>query len=142
MTKLKNLINKIWWIPTVAMIPSFATFSAIEGRSMSPTLNPNTDKCRDIVLVLKTKQVERNKIYLLTHPNNPNLTLIKRIVGEETDLFWFGGKSVNVPEGAIWVESDEPYRGNDSRSFGPIPIGLLIGKATAVVWPLNRIQWL
>jgi signal peptidase I len=109
---------------------------------MSPTLNPNDDKERDVVLVLKTNQVNINDICLLKHPMDLNLTLIKRIRGLPGDWAFYQNRGQTVPEGFVFVQSDEPYRTTDSREFGPIPRGLVVGKALAVIWPLSHIKWL
>jgi signal peptidase I len=37
---------------------------------------------------------------------------------------------------------DYRCRSDDSRSFGPIPTSSIIGRAFAIVWPFDRIQFL
>jgi signal peptidase I len=41
-----------------------------------------------------------------------------------------------------WVMGDNRSDSLDSRCFGPIARQSMVGKADAVVWPLNAIQWL
>ncbi|KAF7803190.1 mitochondrial inner membrane protease subunit 1 [Senna tora] len=44
-------------------------------------------------------------------------------------------KTTVLPKGHIWIEGDNIYDSTDSRKFGPVPYGLLCGKAFWKVWP-------
>eukprot|EP01052_Picozoa_sp_SAG31_P040645 SAG31_NODE_5938_length_2249_cov_2.764651_1_plen_100_part_00 len=39
----------------------------------------------------------------------------------------------------VWVEGDG-VSSRDSSAFGPVPIALLTGQVTAIVWPPWRVQ--
>lgn len=41
-----------------------------------------------------------------------------------------------------WVMGDNRDNSVDSRYFGPISRSSIIGKAEAVIWPVNTIEWL
>ncbi|KAK3102950.1 hypothetical protein FSP39_015223 [Pinctada imbricata] len=79
-------------------------------------------------------------------PVNADKTLVKRIVGLEGDTVRavnYNPKRVKqefnkIPIGHCWVEGDNRKHSLDSNDFGPIPIGLIVGKATHIVWPFNR----
>ena len=45
-----------------------------------------------------------------------------------------------VPAGSCWVESDNAATGRDSNTYGPVPMGLLQGKAVGVLWPPRRVH--
>jgi signal peptidase I len=47
-----------------------------------------------------------------------------------------------VPHDDVFVMGDNRCDSLDSRDFGPIPESLIIGRAFAIVWPLNRIRLL
>ncbi|WJX87285.1 hypothetical protein P8452_69493 [Trifolium repens] len=46
-------------------------------------------------------------------------------------------ETVEVPKGHVWVEGDNKYNTNDSRSFGPVPYGLIENKLFWRVSPLK-----
>jgi len=56
--------------------------------------------------------------------------------------------AVTVPEGRLWVMGDNRSGSADSRShvddgnFGTIPVENVIGKASVIVWPFSRWDWL
>jgi signal peptidase I len=62
-----------------------------------------------------------------------------------------GGRTfgpITVPEGRLWVMGDNRAGSADSRShlddgnFGTIPVDNVIGRATVIVWPVSRLDWL
>ena len=42
-----------------------------------------------------------------------------------------------VPDGHLWVEGDNSINSADSRTYGPVPSGLVVGKVWLRVWPLR-----
>ncbi len=46
----------------------------------------------------------------------------------------------SVPQGDLYVLGDNRAQSVDSRSFGPIPVASVIGRATVVVWPFTRAR--
>lgn len=143
MDKVQKLLLRYWILPPAVLIyQNYFDLVSIEGRSMAPTLNPHTDRCRDICLVWKTDSLQKNDIVYFTHPSMPYLRLCKRVGGFVGDIYEHNGKSELVREGHFWVKSDEPFRSVDSRELGDVSTGLVIGKAVCIIWPLNRIKLL
>ena len=44
-----------------------------------------------------------------------------------------------VPEGQVFVLGDNRELSSDSRSFGPVPVGNIIGKVVMRFWPATRV---
>ncbi|XP_015432979.1 PREDICTED: mitochondrial inner membrane protease subunit 2 [Dufourea novaeangliae] len=118
----------------------------VEGSSMQPTLNPNISDS-DYVLLNRWSVwrhgIDRGEIVAVTSPRNPSETLIKRVVGLAGDIVVTHGYKehvLKVPEGHCWLEGDNSSHSLDSNIFGPVSVGLVIAKATWIVWPISRWQ--
>ncbi|XP_043707536.1 mitochondrial inner membrane protease subunit 1-like [Telopea speciosissima] len=115
----------------------------VHGPSMLPTLNLTGD----VILVERIstclEKVAPGDIVLVRSPENPRKLVTKRVLGMEGDRVTFvvdpkisdRYESVNVPKGHVWVQGDNIYASHDSRQFGPVPYGLLLGKAFYRIWP-------
>jgi nickel-type superoxide dismutase maturation protease len=76
---------------------------------MQPTLRPG-----DWLLVRRTGRVRPGQVVVARHPARPTLLLVKRAQRRDP--------------GGWWLRSDNPAPGAaDSRSFGPVPPGLIEG---------------
>ncbi|KAG5253345.1 mitochondrial inner membrane protease [Salix suchowensis] len=121
----------------------FASIVPVRGGSMSPTFNPRTNT-DDRVLIekfcLAKYKFSHGDVVVFRSPSDHKQKLIKRIIGLPGD--WIGTPQndvIKIPEGHCWVEGDNPVSSMDSRTFGPIPLGLVHGRATTIVWPPQRI---
>ena len=47
-----------------------------------------------------------------------------------------------MPEGHCWMLGDNLPESRDSRTYGPVPLGLITGKGVARVWPFFEVKWL
>jgi signal peptidase I len=135
----------------------------IDGPSMQPNLWKD-----EKVLVGKVeyyfKKPKRGDIVLVHFPDS-NLNFIKRVIatGGETlaihdgSVYLNGEKldepyipeairddmaEITVPEGTIFVMGDNRNNSHDSRSFdvGAIPMKQVIGRAYALLWPINEYK--
>ncbi|GMH18941.1 hypothetical protein Nepgr_020782 [Nepenthes gracilis] len=122
----------------------------VRGLSMSPTLNPVPNTFMgfpsdDYVLVekfcLQKYNFSRGDVIVFSSPSNHKEKLTKRIVALPGD--WLRSShsydAMKIPEGHCWVEGDNSASSFDSRSFGPIPIGLAHGRVSHILWPPQRI---
>ncbi|KZW04458.1 LexA/Signal peptidase [Exidia glandulosa HHB12029] len=149
----RRMLNWISWAPLVVLFEfKVATIKRVDGRSMSPTFNPDPAPTRDIVLFERGPAIapqwwysplKRGDIVYLKSPTDPDVLLVKRIVALEGDvvvprtMYAYPGR-VHIPPGHAWVEGDEPL-GRDSNAFGPVSCALFQGRAACIVWPPSRI---
>lgn len=127
----------------------YASIVSVRGVSMSPTFNPLTSTSRvaidDYVLVekfcLQKYQFSHGDVVVFCSPTDHKEKHVKRITALPGD--WISSPysydAVRVPEGHCWVEGDNFASSLDSRSFGPIPLGLVQGRVTHIVWPPQRV---
>ena len=130
------------------------TTVVVTGLSMTPTINENSKKSVVLVdLLTPARKLKQNDIVLCHDPEESGKYIIKRISGLagqfiDIDQTRPGKHSLQnaydskliVPSGCCWVEGDNKVKSHDSRHFGPIPLGLLIGRVmfTLWQWPLHN----
>ncbi|GAV75476.1 Peptidase_S24 domain-containing protein [Cephalotus follicularis] len=128
----------------------FASIVPVRGTSMSPTFNPITDSSiksssDDYVLLeklcLEKYKFSQGDVVVFRSPSNYKEKHIKRIIGLPGD--WVGTPHsydvIEIPKGHCWVEGDNSLSSMDSKTFGPVPLGLIQGRVTHIVWPPQRI---
>mmetsp|Transcript_21129 Transcript_21129/g.27733 ORF Transcript_21129/g.27733 Transcript_21129/m.27733 type:complete len:184 (+) Transcript_21129:190-741(+) len=119
------------------------------GPSMLPTLSKWGDVVIQEKLTPRFGRLKIGDVVILNSPTNPNKTVCKRITGLEGDtmVVWsqrrfMEQKTVKVPTGHVWVEGDNPRNSTDSRSYGPVPSGLVMGRVMLKIWPIWDMQWI
>jgi len=124
--------------------------SRVDGISMQPTFNPNNTV--DFVFLsympVRFDFIKRGDIIVAKSPRDPNETIIKRVIGVEGDIVLskmknntpFNCQQKVVPKGYYWIEGDHKGRSYDSTSFGPISKGMVVAKASIIIWPPSRWQ--
>ncbi|HEY76087.1 MAG TPA: signal peptidase I [Thermoflexia bacterium] len=137
-----------------------AQATVVEGQSMEPTLH---DHERVIVekVSYRLHPPRRGDVVVLRNPGGEGL-LIKRVValpGEEVAVQeghviidgrpleepWsvqVGGADLpptTVPPDHVFVLGDNRPHSNDSRTFGPVPIDQIVGRAWLIYWPLDQV---
>ncbi|KAK9291262.1 hypothetical protein L1049_009450 [Liquidambar formosana] len=135
---------------TLTISDRYASIVPVRGLSMSPTFNPSNSASLgslsdDYVLVekfcLEKYKFSHGDVIVFCSPSNYREKHIKRIIALPGD--WIGSSYTHdvqkVPEGHCWVEGDNSASSLDSRSFGPIPLGLVRGRVTHIVWPPQRV---
>lgn len=131
-------------VPIVVIIfDKIGYVARVEGISMQPTLNPdsNGNKCDYLFLnkwIVNNEGLNRGDLVVFKSPREPNSFLIKRLTGIEYDVVNTRNGTIKIPKGHCWVEGDNIYRSNDSNHFGIVSMGLIIACATYIVWPPER----
>jgi len=134
----------------------------VEGQSMEPNLH--TDQRLVVEKVsYRFHGPQRFDIVVLRLPSQDDELLIKRVVGlpgETVEIrdgeVYINGKMLDepfldvetrpgrqstiiVPPLHVYVMGDNRNHSNDSRSFGPIPIENIVGRAWISYWPLENV---
>lgn len=108
------------------------------GPSMEPTLY--TD---DVLLMerisVRLQRLEKGDIVISKCPTNPKQNICKRITGLPGDKIKNGFNITTIPYGHVWLEGDNSSNSTDSRIYGPVPQGLLRGRALCKILPLKEI---
>lgn len=147
---IKTALVTLLWFPVLYAAVDYGFQPCrIQGMSMTPTFNPGTETlAKDVVLVRKFMAangslLSRGDIVMLRLPLNPEKLLTKRIVGVQGDTIspraeYPRQKPTVVPRNHLWVEGDNAFHSIDSNTFGPVSLGLVVGKVVLVLWPLSR----
>jgi signal peptidase I len=134
----------------------------VEGQSMEPNLH--TDQRLVVEKVsYRFHGPQRFDVVVLKAPGQGEDLLIKRVIGlpGETIEFRDGQvyidgelldepfisqdvqsgryRTVTVPPLHVFVMGDNRNHSNDSRSFGPVPIENIVGRAWISYWPLEDL---
>lgn len=59
----------------------------------------------------------------------------KHINNQDSSMRTFRSQTIYVPTGHVWIEGDNSENSIDSRTYGPIPIGLIQSRAFARLFP-------
>ena len=92
----------------------------IIGPSMEPAMQTG-----DYWVVWRTKRLRPGDAALLQHPLRPELLIVKRLIFSPEPGWW-------------WVQGDNPHSSDDSRSFGSVAAGSVVGRITFRYYPLRR----
>jgi len=134
----------------------------IPSGSMEPTLMVD-DRILVAKFMYRFEPVHRGDVIVFRYPLNPQRDFVKRVVGLPGDRVQlkdgvvhldgtvlsekgytikpdFGNYGpVTVPASQFFVLGDNRNNSEDSRFFGYVPRGNVIGKAIFIYWPLPRI---
>ncbi|XP_072321833.1 mitochondrial inner membrane protease subunit 1 isoform X1 [Eucyclogobius newberryi] len=115
-------------------------FVVCSGPSMEPTIVSH-----DIVFSERMSRhlckIQKGDIVIAKSPYDPTMNICKRVIGLEgdrvstrSDIF---SSHTYVPKGHVWLEGDNLRNSTDSRSYGPIPYGLIRGRVCLKLWPAH-----
>ncbi|KAJ7228779.1 signal peptidase [Mycena pura] len=147
MSQVKRVLAMLYWLPAAVLLTDLYTVKQVSGRSMQPTLNPDSSLLwRDVGLFdrvsIYTQRYNRGDIVALKSPYDAKRELVKRIIAVEGDIVRTLAPNpeaeVRVPKNHIWVEGDA-FHSQDSNTFGPVPLGLVDSRLVFLVWPIWRL---
>ncbi|XP_048491073.1 uncharacterized protein LOC104902137 isoform X1 [Beta vulgaris subsp. vulgaris] len=146
---------KVWWdvakkcftvgLISLTISDRFCSITHILGHSMSPTFNPAHSTFDDYVLVekycLRRYNFSCGDVIVFSSPSNHREKHVKRIMAMPGDWLTLSDPYdiVKIPHGHCWVEGDNSASSVDSRSIGPVPLGLAQGRVTHILWPPQRM---
>lgn len=114
---------------------------SVKGSSMEPTLAP---KGNWVLFSRYPTTLQRGSVVVSVSPEDPNCLVVKRIVGLPHDTLEARRgrrgplERITVPKGHVWLEGDNASASHDSRSYGPVPLGLVQG---AVLCKVGSPAW-
>jgi signal peptidase I len=152
-------------LPALALVLVINVFLAqatrVEGQSMEPNLH-NDERLIIEKISYHLHPPARGDVVVLRRPQRSADPLIKRVIalpGEIVEIkdgrvhingqaldepylnqaTWGGMQPTLVPEEHLFVMGDNRGSSNDSRVFGMVPFGDIVGKAWVRYWPPQSI---
>jgi signal peptidase I len=141
---------------TFIVVPSLVQVVRVQGDSMTPTLLDG-----QLLLISRLpyrfQSVQHGDIIIFKSVQDPETMLVKRVIGlpgESVSIrngrLFIGSKSIPEPyvvdegtgfgptivkPGTIFVMGDHRTVSNDSRAWGLLPEGNIMGRAELSIWP-------
>jgi nickel-type superoxide dismutase maturation protease len=116
-------------VPAVALVAAAVALARwrpfrveVVGGSMRPALEPG-----EWAIAVRAGAAAPGVVVVLEHPERPGFELVKRLI----DV---------APGGALWVEGDAEDASTDSRTFGAVAPGQLVGRVVLVYHPWRRAR--
>jgi len=151
-------------VVTSVIILFVGRVSIVQGGSMEPSIVTG-ERILVNLLVYDFNAPRRGEVIVFRYPKDQTKDYIKRVIalpGEEIEIrdgkslvngrrlsepyvtHWdFSDKEpVKLGAGELWVMGDNRANSEDSRRWGPLPVGLVRGKASVVFWPPDRAAFL
>lgn len=136
--------------------------TVVKGASMEDTLF-NSERLICNKIVYRFTEPEHGDIVIFKPPIDQNHNYIKRVIAVEGDqvkivdgFVYLNGEileedyiehrsyetmpEVTVPEDSYFVLGDNRANSSDSRFWGFVPEENIIGRASVVFWPINRLR--
>jgi signal peptidase I len=153
---IRTFLVQAFWIPSASMRPTLQEGNRVLVNKMADDLD---DLHRGDVIVFERP----DEGPVGSHPEDEITDLIKRVVGLPGDVLESRDGAVyvdderldepylapgtltdhldriEVPDGSVFVMGDNRGNSHDSRAFGPIDEGSIVGRAFARFFPLDDI---
>ncbi|KAM5448353.1 hypothetical protein MaudCBS49596_005442 [Microsporum audouinii] len=128
----------------------FYELKASDGPSMYPTIHFQGDWLLISKHYKNGRDIGFGDIIVYKKPHDFHSEVAKRVVGLPGDYVLkdppLNGETavekdaqmIQVPEAHVWVSGDDAPWSIDSKDYGPVPMGLILGKALGRFWyPFN-----
>jgi len=81
--------------------------------------------------------IEKLDLVVARNPTDPKHFIIKRVHGLQGDRIPLEHRVRHrfLPAGQTWLEGDNSSGSRDSRTYGPVPLGLVQARVVARLWP-------
>jgi signal peptidase I len=134
----------------------------VEGTSMLPRLE-DEDRLFINKFAYQFEKIQRGDVVVFYYPHDESKSYIKRVIALPGDtlfidhgIVYVNGEALHepyvpdrfkddrsipervIPPGEYFVMGDHRTISSDSRDFGPVPRGLIYGKAAFVYWPVDQ----
>lgn len=138
----------------------------VEGPSMEPSLH-NYERIMVDKVSYRLHDPSRGDVVVFIAPPDPRLNYVKRVIAVPGDVLTIKGNAVTVdgvtlkepyvapdrqgnpysfktidhmviPPNKYWVMGDDRVNSSDSRDWGLLPQGNIIGRAALVYWPFGQ----
>ncbi|MFA5375153.1 MAG: signal peptidase I [Dehalococcoidia bacterium] len=159
----KAIVLQILATLVVALLIFFGVQAIIESRVVEGSSMETNLHDGERLIVVKAAywfgEPQRGDVIIFTHPLDPGRTLVKRVIGlpgEQIEIkngvVYINGSSLDepyikgttsslsrteVPDGYYFVMGDNRQASSDSRSWGLLPEGNIIGRVWLLYWPLG-----
>jgi nickel-type superoxide dismutase maturation protease len=99
----------------------------VVDESMRPTLRPG-DRLRVDPAAYARRPPQVGEVVVVQDPEDRVKWLVKRIA------------AVDAATGAVEVQGDAPSGTRDSRRFGPVSAGAIVGRVYRIYYPVDRAR--
>jgi len=135
----------------------------VEGTSMLPELR-DQDRLFINKFAYRFESISRGDVVVFHYPRDPSKSYIKRVIAlpgdtlriDEGRVYVNGNRIAEpyvpfrfrddrsmakmvIPANDYFVMGDHRSISSDSRDFGPVPRGLIYGKASFIYWPADNM---
>lgn len=165
-TSLVSMFRDIIAMASIALIVfSLFNFAFFRYKVSGPSMEPSISHENYLMInqwAYSNDALQRGDIIALYSPQHPDELYVKRIIavpGDEVEIIggWlyindltidepylgtpddFDYPPTVVPENTVFVLGDNRRISEDSRSWGPVPLEYVIGRADFVYWPIRDL---